>query len=117
LLILSNKETSRWDEAKDWLTLKLQFGNPAHEDLASCLSLSHSSLHTWKQLLDLAGSLSTFSRDDSLGKSELPRLVYQAGAWETAECRVYKRSVIHPIESYGLPVYKKRRDAMKSWQY
>ena len=25
------------------------------------------------------------SRDDSLGKPELPRLVYQAGAWETAE--------------------------------
>ena len=71
----------------------------------------------WKQLLDLAGSLSTFSRNDSLGELKLPRLVYQAGAWETAECRVYKRSVIQPIESYGLPVCKKRRDAMKSWQY
>jgi len=60
---------------------KLQLENPIHEAPASCLSLSHSNLHAWKQLLDLAGSLSTLSIDDSLGKLELPRLVYQAGAW------------------------------------
>ena len=30
----------------------------------------------------------TFYRDDSLGKLELPRLVSQAGAWETAKAGV-----------------------------
>ena len=67
------------------LVPKLQLGNPVQEALASCLFGSDWYPHAWKQLLGLIWSLSTFYRDDSLGKLELPRLVYQAGAWETAD--------------------------------
>ena len=75
---------------QDKLFPKLQLGNPVQEALASCLFGSDWYPHAWKQLLGLIWSLSTFYRDDSLGKLELPRLVSQAGAWETAEVLIRK---------------------------
>ena len=82
---------------------KLQLGNPVQEALASCLFGSDWYPHAWKQLLGLIWSLSTFYRDDSLGKLELPRLVSQAGAWETAEVLIRKYCFARSDPRFVLP--------------